>query len=54
MKTSLCKSKERESGIELFRIITMLLIIAHHYVVNSGVSSKILDGGGIVLIKSSF
>ena len=28
--------KERESGIELFRIITMILIIAHHYVVNSG------------------
>ena len=27
----------RESGIELFRIITMLLIIAHHYVVNSTV-----------------
>lgn len=28
--------KDRESNIELFRIITMLLIIAHHYVVNSG------------------
>ena len=33
--TSLIKT--RESGIELFRIISMLLIIAHHYVVNSGV-----------------
>ena len=27
---------QRESGLELFRIITMLLIVAHHYVVNSG------------------
>ena len=44
MNTGLCKRKERESGIELFRIITMLLIIAHHYVVNSGVIDKILVG----------
>lgn len=29
-------SKNRESNIELFRIITMLLIVAHHFVVNSG------------------
>lgn len=29
------KSIQRESGLELFRIITMLLIVAHHYVVNS-------------------
>lgn len=33
--------KEQTSGvcnsnIELFRIITMLIIVAHHYVVNSG------------------
>ena len=28
--------KERYSNIELLRIITMVLIIAHHYVVNSG------------------
>ena len=27
--------KKRESGIELFKIITMLVIIAHHYFVNS-------------------
>ena len=27
---------QRSSNLELFRIITMLLIIAHHYVVNSG------------------
>ena len=29
----------RESGIELFRIITMLVIVAHHYVVNSGLTT---------------
>lgn len=33
---------ERNSNIELFRIIAMLLIIAHHYVVNSGLTS--VDG----------
>ena len=26
----------RNSNIELLRIVTMLMIIAHHYVVNSG------------------
>ena len=31
--------KNRESGLELFRIITMLLIVIHHYVVNSGITS---------------
>jgi len=30
---------QRDSNIELFRIILMLVIIAHHYVVNSGLSS---------------
>lgn len=34
--------RNRESNIELFRIITMLLIVAHHYVVNSGVTE--VDG----------
>lgn len=28
--------KKRDSNIELFRIITMIMIVAHHYVVNSG------------------
>lgn len=28
----------RDSNFELFRIVLMLLIIAHHYVVNSGVA----------------
>ena len=27
--------KERSSNIELFRIITIIIIVAHHYVVNS-------------------
>ena len=32
---------KRDSGIELFRIITMLCIVAHHYVVNSGIMDEI-------------
>ena len=28
--------KERSSNIELYRILVMLSIVAHHYVVNSG------------------
>lgn len=31
--------KQRSSNLELFRIITMLLIVAHHYVVNSGLTA---------------
>ena len=31
--------KQRDSNLELFRILTMLLIVAHHYVVNSGLTS---------------
>ena len=31
--------KQRESNLELFRILTMLFIIAHHYVVNSALWS---------------
>lgn len=30
--------KERDSNFELFRIILMLLIVAHHYTVNSGLT----------------
>ena len=30
------EKKQRSSNLELFRIISMLLIVAHHYVVNSG------------------
>ena len=31
--------KKRDSNIELFRIITMILIVAHHFVVNSGLTA---------------
>lgn len=34
------RMKQRESNIELFRITTMFLIIAHHFVVNSGITSE--------------
>lgn len=34
---------KRESNLELFRIITMFLIVAHHYVVNSGLSNLIYE-----------
>lgn len=36
----------RDSSIELFRIILMLLIIAHHYVVNSPLLGEGLHAGG--------
>ncbi len=32
-------SKTRNSNLELFRIIVMILIVAHHYVVNSGLTA---------------
>lgn len=34
-------SEKRDSNLELFRIFLMLLIVAHHYVVNSGILDKI-------------
>lgn len=42
----------RESNIELFRIISMLLIVAHHYVMNSGISELMLDNQ--LVFKSIF
>lgn len=33
--------KLRNSNLELYRIIVMLLIVAHHYIVNSGLIEKI-------------
>lgn len=32
---NLKQTKTRSSNLELYRIIVMLLIVAHHYVVNS-------------------
>lgn len=43
--------KPRSSNLELYRIICMLLIVAHHFVVNSGVAK---DGGPISLNPESF
>jgi hypothetical protein len=50
------KPKVRESNLELFRILVMLLIVAHHYVVNSGLTG--INSGpifeNITSIKSIF
>lgn len=35
--------RPRSSNLELYRIICMLMIVAHHYVVNSGLTSTIVD-----------
>lgn len=42
VKKQSAPARMRDSNLEIFRIITMLLIIAHHYVVNSG----LLDPNG--------
>lgn len=34
------RTKERNTNLELFRVVVMLAIIAHHYVVNSGLTQK--------------
>ena len=38
MKRTENLSKQRSSNIELYRVVVMLLIVAHHYVVNSGLT----------------
>ena len=38
--------KKRESNLELYRIIVMILIVAHHYVVNSGLIDLIHENAG--------
>ncbi len=35
--------KKRDSNLELYRIIVMLLIVAHHYVVNSGLMQSVVS-----------
>ncbi len=37
------QSKIRNSNLELYRIIVMLLIVAHHYVANSGLGSVLQE-----------
>lgn len=41
METKEIRGGGRNSSIELFRIVTMLCVIAHHYVVNSGITEAI-------------
>lgn len=41
--------KQRDSSIELFRIITMLMIVAHHYIVNSGITGEITQANVLSL-----
>lgn len=36
----------RQSNLELLRIIAMMLIVTHHYVVNSGILAVFAEGGG--------
>lgn len=36
---------QRDSNLELYRIIVMLAIVAHHYVVNSGLMAEINTSG---------
>lgn len=40
VRVNMNSTKERSSNLELFRIITMFFIVAHHYVVNSGLTSQ--------------
>lgn len=53
MENIIQKSKNRDSSIELFRIITMLIIVAHHYVVNSGLSQMLVANADMSM-KSIF
>lgn len=47
-KTSIIKKNIRNSNLELYRIIVMLLIVAHHYVVNSGLLQMIQESDNIL------
>lgn len=46
MGSNIKLNSKRDSNIELFRIITMLVIVAHHFVVNSGLFD-ILGASGL-------
>lgn len=43
MKENIFFNKTRNSNLELYRIIVMLLIVAHHYVVNSGLGEVLQE-----------
>lgn len=47
---SVVPKKQRSSNLELYRIICMLMIVAHHYVVNSGLFD---EGGPLVTEPTS-
>lgn len=49
-RAGVAAQKPRSSNLELYRIICMLMIVAHHYVVNSGLISK---GGPLMTDFSS-
>lgn len=48
------KTQLRDSNIELLRILMMLVIIAHHYIVNSEIAPLVLGsqivGGGRCIV----
>lgn len=46
--------KVRDSNLELYRIIVMLLIVAHHYVVNSGLLDVMLQNTPPLSAKSLY
>ncbi len=41
MEDKIAGKKARDSNIELLRILMMVVIVAHHYVVNSGIIQEI-------------
>lgn len=49
MSDVIVQKKQRESNIELLRIIMMIIIVGHHFIVNSGITEAI----NINILKSS-
>ena len=45
---------QRDSSLELMRIVTMLVIIAHHYVMNSGLLGNMVTADNVLDGKSLF
>ena len=46
--------RPRNSNLELYCIIVMLAIVAHHYVVNSGLMEGAVSGNDFTLIQVFF
>lgn len=51
-KIKLGRGKERSSNLELYRILVMFLIVAHHYVVNSSLQDVMNQN--ILSLNTSF